>query len=285
MFDAGVESPLGDVLPLHRSLVGEVDVAELEVPETVRLVEECAEAERRFAALRVMAAATLENKAVWRREGFRSLAEWMADKAGIQVGQAGAGLEMAGHLEKLPALAVAFREGRLSEIQAREIAEVASEVPDAEEQLIEAAGKLSLRGFRDECRRIEAAALIDEDQRHCRVHRQRRARAWVRNGAGHFNAVMTPDKLARFVSVLDSHTDGIVADAIKGGWFENRDVHRVDALVDLVRPESTVAAGPDTMLHVVIDYDALMRGHSVTGERCEIRGIGPCGGRRAAIVS
>ena len=77
MSAAGVDSPLGELLPLIRSVVSEVDVAGLEVPEAASLVEECAEAERFFAALRVVAAAPLENAAVWRREGFRSVAAWM----------------------------------------------------------------------------------------------------------------------------------------------------------------------------------------------------------------
>ena len=51
MFDAGVDSPLGELLPLVRSMVGRVDVGELEVPDAVRVVEECAEAERLFATL------------------------------------------------------------------------------------------------------------------------------------------------------------------------------------------------------------------------------------------
>ncbi len=275
MFDAGVESPLGELLPLVRSMVGRVDVGELEVPEAVRVVEECAEAERLFGALRLVVAATLKNKAVWRREGFASLAAWMASKAGTAVGPAIASLEMAGLLERLPALAAAFRDGRLSDIQAREIAEVASEVPEAEEQLVEAAGKLSLKELREECQRVEAAALIDEDERHRRVHKKRRTRAWARKGAGHFSADMTADELARFMAVLDARTNEIVAEAIRGGWFESREAHSVDALIDLIRPESTVTAGPNTMVHVVVDYDALMRGHTVTGEKCEIPGIGP----------
>ncbi len=275
MFDAGVDSPLGELLPLVRSMVGRVDVGELEVPDAVRVVEECAEAERLFAALRLVVAATLENKAVWRRDGFSSLAAWMASKTGTAVGPAIASLEMAGLLEGLPALAVAFREGRLSDIQAREIAEVANEVPEAEEQLVEAAGKLSLKELREECQRVEAAALIDEDDRYRRVHRKRRTRAWVRKGAGHFSADMTPDELARLMAVLDARTNEIVAEAIGGEWFESREAHSVDALIDLIRPESSPAAGPDTMVHVLVDYDALMRGHTVTGEKCEIPGIGP----------
>src|SRR6266542_4329906 len=129
MFDTGVDDRLGALLGLVRSVVGGVDVDELDVPRAARTVEQCAEAERLFAALRVEVAATLGDKAVWRREGFRSVAAWMASKTGTPVGPAIATLEMAGLLKDLPALKTAFRAGRLSEAQAREIAEVASEVP------------------------------------------------------------------------------------------------------------------------------------------------------------
>ena len=199
----------------------------------------------------------------------------MAAKTGTPVGAAIATLEMAKLLQDLPALAAAFRDGRLSEAQAREIAEVASQVPEAEDQLLEAAGKLSLKGLREECQRIEASSCIDEDERHRRVHKQRRTWASVRKGVGRFSATMTPDELARFMAGLNARTDEIVADGILGGWFESREAHSVDALVDMARPESAVPAGHDTMVHVVVDYEALIRGHTVTGETCEIPGVGP----------
>src|SRR4051812_25578516 len=187
---AGVVSPLGELLGLVRSVVGGVDVDRLGVPEAAQLVEECAEAERLLAALRVVVGATLEHSAVWRREGFRSLAAWMAAKTGGAVGPALKTLEMVKLLEDLPALAAAFRDGRLSEEQAREIAEIVCDVPDAQDQLIEAAEKLSLKGLHEECQRVEAAAIIDEDDRYRRVHRQRRVRGWVRKGVGHFSSTM-----------------------------------------------------------------------------------------------
>jgi hypothetical protein len=275
MFDAGVDDPLGELLGLVRSIVGGVDVEELEVPAAVQVVERCAEAERLLAALRVVVAATLENKAVWRREGFRSAAAWMASKTGTPVGPAIATLEMASLLKDLPVLAKAFRDGRLSEGQVREIADVASEVPDAEEQLVEAAGKLTLKGLHEECQRVEAAAIIDEDDRYRRIRKKRCTRAWVRKGVGHFSASMAADELAHFMAGVDARCADIMEDAIRGGWFESREAHSVDALLDLVRPESGVPAGPETMVHVVVDYDALMRGHTLAGEQCEIPGFGP----------
>jgi uncharacterized protein YbjQ (UPF0145 family) len=274
MFDAGVEAPLEELLVSLRRMVGEVDVERLDATSAARIVEQCAEGERLLAALRVLTAATLEDKALWRREGFRSAAAWMASKTGTPVGAAIASLEMVGQLDNLPAIAAAFRAGLLSEAQAREIAETASAVPEAEEQLLEAAGKLSLRSLQEECRRIEAAAIVDEDDRYRRVHRSRHVRSWVdRHGVARMSQRTTPDELGRLMAEVDRRCNEIVDDAIRGGWFEGIEAHRADALVDLARPAR--AFGPDTMVHIVVDYEALMRGHTVTGEQCEIPGIGP----------
>ena len=276
MIDAGVESRLGELVDSIRSVMAEVDVDDLTAHEAARVVEQCAEGERLFAVLRVFAAATLKDKALWRREGFRSAAHWMASKTGTPVGTAIATLEMVGLLGDLPVVAEAFRAGLLSEAQAREIAHAAAEAPETQEQLLEAAGKLSLRGLQEECRRVEAAAAVDEEDRYRKVHRSRCVRSWVdRHGVGHMSARLTPDDLARLMNEVDRRTDEMVVDAIRGSWFEGRDAHRADALVDLARAESAAPAGPDTMIHVMVDHDALMRGHTVAGETCEIPGFGP----------
>ncbi len=276
MFDAGVESPLGELLASVRSVVAGFEVAGLDAYDAAQVVEECAEAERLLGALRILAAATLEDKALWRREGFRSAAHWMASKTGTAVGPAIATLEMAGLLADLPVVAEAFRAGRLSEAQAREIAAVASEVPDAEEQLVEAAGKLTLRGLQEECRRVEAAAAVDEDDRYRQVHRSRKIRAWVdRHNVGRLSATMTPDELARVMTEIDRHCGDIVEGAIRGRWFESWEAHRVDALVEMTQPDGNAPAGPASVVHVVVDYEALVRGHTVANECCEIPGIGP----------
>src|SRR5690348_13400356 len=102
MFDAGVESPLDEVVALIRRAAGEVDVEGLDVTLAARLVEQCAEAERLLGALRVILTATLADRAFWRREGFRSVAAWMAATTGTAVGPAVDALEMAAQLEELP---------------------------------------------------------------------------------------------------------------------------------------------------------------------------------------
>jgi hypothetical protein len=275
MFDAGVD-PLGEVLAAVRSLVAGFEVDGLDAHEAAQVVEQCAEGERLLAALRGLAAGTLEDKALWRREGFRSVAAWMASKTGTAVGPAIATMEMVSLLADLPVVAEAFRAGRLSEAQAREIAAVASEVPGTEEQLVEAAGKLTFRSLQEECRRVEAAAAVDEDDRYRQVHRRRRIRAWVdRHNIGRLSARMTPDELARVMNEIDRRCGSIVEGAIRGRWFESWEAHRVDALVEMALPDGEVPAGPASVVHVVVDYEALMRGHTVAGERCEIPGIGP----------
>lgn len=275
MLDAGVD-PLDEVLAAIRSLVAGFEVDGLDAHKAAQVVEQCAEAERLLAALRSLVAATLEDKALWRREGFRSVAAWMASKTGTAVGPAIATMEMVSLLADLPVVAEAFRAGRLSEAQAREIAAVASEVPGAEEQLVDAAGKLTLRSLQEECRRVEAAAAVDEDDRYRQVHRRRRIRAWVdRHNIGRLSARMTPDELSRVMNEIDRRCGNIVAGAIRGGWFESWEAHRVDALAEMAQPDSDLPAGPATTVHVVVDYEALMRGHTVAGERCEIPGIGP----------
>jgi hypothetical protein len=183
---------------------------------------------------------------------------------------------MAGQLADLPVVADAFRDGRLSAAQAVEIVDVASEAPEVQEQLVEAAGKLSLKGLREECRRVKASVIIDEDDRYRRVHHDRRMRGWVdRHEVGHLSVTMTPDALARAMDVIDGRADEIMEHGIRGGWFESRDAHRVDALLDLLRPGNGAEAGPGHVVHVVVDYEALVRGHTVAGEHCEIPGFGP----------
>jgi hypothetical protein len=276
MFDAGVESPLDELLGSIRLVASGLNVERLDVRAATAVVEQCAEAERILAALRVTAAATLQNSAVWRREGFRSVAAWMAAKTGTAVGPAIDAVEMAEQLADLPQVSDAFRAGRLSAAQAVEIVDVASEAREVQEQLVDAAGKLSLKGLREECRRVKASLIIDEDDRYRRVHRERRIRAWTdRHEVGHLSATMTADALARVMNVIDGRAGDIMVDAVRGGWFESTEAHRVDALLDLLRPAGAEHAGPDHMVHVVVDHEALVRGHTVAGEQCEIPGFGP----------
>ena len=274
MFDNGV-----DVLGRLRSLVGELDVKALDPEAAAELVEFFVEVEHLAAAGRVLPTQAVARGDVWFREGFRSAAAWMADRSGVTTGSAIAAMKMAEELAALPLLAEAFRAGRLSEAQAREIVDVAAEVPEAQEELLEAAGKLPLAGLREQCRRVRATLVEDEAERHRRIHRGRYVRAWVdRDGAMRLSVRCAPDEGAAALAAIDARRDEIILEAWKGRFYENPEAHRADALIDLV---CGAAAGggegsaPRATVHVVVDYEALVRGYPVGGERCEVPGLGP----------
>ncbi|HEY3240852.1 MAG TPA: DUF222 domain-containing protein [Acidimicrobiia bacterium] len=272
-----------DVLGKLRPVVGDLDVEALDPEVAAGLVGLFVEIEQLAAAGRVLATRAVERGDRWRREGFRSAAAWMAAQAGTPVRPAIATMEMARLLDGLPVVAAAFRAGRLSEVQAREIVDAAAEVPDAAQQLVDAAGKLSLTELREECRRVKASVLTDDEERHRRIHKGRYLRSWMdEDGAVRLSARLTADEGARLLAEVDARRDDIIVDALRGRWYENADAHRADALVDLARSARSGAAGdgsgtggPEAMIHVWVDYEALMRGHTLAGERCEIPGLGP----------
>ncbi len=274
MFDSVV-----GVLGRLRPVVGELDVEALDPEAAADLVGLAVEIERLGAALRVLATQAVERGDVWRREGFRSAAAWMAAQAGTPVGPAIATMAMARLLDGLPVVAAAFRAGRLSEVQAREIVDAAAEVPEAQQQLVDAAGKLSLSELREECHRAKASVITSDEERHRRIRKGRYLRSWTdRDGAVRLAARLPADEGARLLAEVDARRDDIVVDALRGRWYENPDAHRADALVDLARTargSGEGAGGPEAMVHVWVDYEALMRGSTVEGERCEIPGLGP----------
>ncbi|MGH9042595.1 MAG: DUF222 domain-containing protein [Acidimicrobiia bacterium] len=274
MFDKDV-----DVLGELRSLAAGLDVATLDPEAAAGLVEFAVAVENTAAAVRVLATRAVARGDQWRREGYRSPAAWMADRSGTPVGPAIATLEMAELLEGLPLVDAAFRAGLLSELQAKEIVGAAAEVPDAQQQLVDAAGKLTLAGLRDECRQVKATVITDEAERHRRIHKGRYVRSWMDpDGAMRLSVRYTPSEGACVLAAVDARRDEIIVEALRGGWYENPEAHRADALVDLARTargDPGGAGAPQAMVHVMVDYEALMRGHPVAGERCEIPGLGP----------
>jgi len=273
MFSAGVV----DVLDVLRPLVAKLGTEPLGGDEAAELVDLGIEVERLGAAIKLIAADRVGSER-WRAAGFRSAAAWMAAKAGTPVGPAIRALETLRLLDDLPATAAAFHSGRLSILQVSEVVDVASEWPHTEQHLLNAAEMLSLNDLREECRRVKAALVTDEDDRYRRLRKGRYLRSWTdRDGAVRLSARLTPDDGARLLTQVDSICDEMVADAKTGGWFESREAHRADALVSLARSSRASDASPDpeATIHVWVDYDAMVRGHTIEGEQCEIPGIGP----------
>jgi hypothetical protein len=273
MFVAGMV----EVVEVLRPLVGKLADEPVGSAEAAELVGLCVEAERLVVAARLMAARKVSSDH-WKARGFRSAAAWMAAEAGIPVGPAIEAMETLGLLDELPATGAAFRDGWLSLAQVKEIADVASEWPATEQQLLDAAAVMSLNEFREECRRVKAGCVTDEDERYGRLRKGRYFRSWTdHDGAIRISGRLTPDEGARLLGEVDARCGAMERDARAGGWYEGHDAHRADALVDLARPSGggERPGAPAAMVHVWVDYDALVRGHTVEGEHCEIPGVGP----------
>ncbi len=218
------------------------------------LFEAFGRGERVCAAAKALLARRVEETKVWREGGHRSAAHWVAAATGETVGSASRTLETARTLAQFPETDTAFRSGALSETQAAEIASAAAADPSAEGALLATAARTSVKGLRDRARQVRAGAEADDQAWARSLHVQRKAHEWTDpDGMYRLEARLAPDAGARFSSAWKTHTDRIFCDA------------------------RLASEGPckPVELGVVVDSAALARGHTESGERCEITGVGP----------
>lgn len=258
----GVREDLG-------TLVAEFDPRLVDARTAAELVDVFGAIERLAAAGRTLAAGRVADTRVWADGGERSAAHWLARTSGSTVGDAVAVLETARRLEGLDATESAFRAGTLSLDQAGAVARAAASNPHAERDLLETAELDGVAGLRAEARRVEAAGHsgADDVESEDRISRTRHARQWVDpDGAWRMSLRGTVAAGARIWAAVESEL----------GSVERRDADAFDAVERLVTRADTVqAAGPRATVHVRVDHAALVRGHTRSGERCEIPGLGP----------
>jgi len=239
----------------------------------VRAVELFARVKHLGAAGAALAATRVDETHAYRERGARSAGHWLAAATGDTVASAFRALETADALAGLPATAQAFRAGRISEAQAHEITGAARKDPSAEAELVGAArGSTSMKGLKDRCRRVRAAAEVDDAAWAKRLHDGRSLRQWIDGDSAVCGAWrMSPDKGAEVKAALDAETDLIFREARAGGVRESREAYASDAL------HALVTRGPRraTSASLVCDEAPVQRGHALRGERCEIPGIGP----------
>ena len=259
---------LGELEQISR----ELNPRALDGRRAAELFDDAARAERLCGAIKSRLARRVEETRVWRKSGHRSAAHWVAEATGETVGAASRTLETARALEQLPETDAAFRAGKLSDVQAAEIASTAVADPLAEAELLEAAGSTSVKGLRDRCREVRAGAEGDDQAWARRLHVNRRAHEWTDpDGAYRIEARLAPDAGARFSSAWRAHTDRVFCEARRAGRREPRTAYAADALVALA------SEGPckPVEVRVTVDSAALARGHTAAGERCEIEQVGP----------
>jgi hypothetical protein len=162
-----------------RGLVATLDPSALDGTQAKELVEQSVELERLVGAVRTLAAGRVAQTGAWANDGpFRDAGAWMAWVAGTTVGRAKATIETAERLATLPETQAAFRAGSLSEAQVDVISVAATADPRAEKMLLASAATEGVRGLRNACARVEAAASTDQAERYetARVKRHLRHR-------------------------------------------------------------------------------------------------------------
>jgi hypothetical protein len=270
---------LSSALATVESVLAELEPELFEGLDAARLVELFAKLERLGAAGKALAARRVAESNVWRVEGDRSAAAWLARKTGTSPGAAAGTLEMAERVEFLPGTNEALRAGRLSDAQARHIADAASSDPTAEQDLLATAEVEDLRGLKNRCERTKAAAS-DDMARYRQIHRDRSLRTWTDpGGTAHLHAAGTPDAIARITMALEPYEGAVLDAARKAGRREPFEAYRFDALVALAQAratgETTKGGGSRFTGIVLVDHAALQRGKTEPGETCELLGVGP----------
>ncbi|HXX89762.1 MAG TPA: hypothetical protein VEI83_06030 [Acidimicrobiales bacterium] len=270
-----------------RQLVGELDPQRITSGDADRLLDAFVALERAAVAGKLLCAAKAAESHAWRQEGHRDAASWLAETMGTGVGSALSTLATARRLQELPVLSDALRRGELSQAQAEVIAGSASTAPQAEEVLVELAGRRNLQGLRTEARRLEATAGLDEEERYDRVRRSRYLRHWREaDGGFRFSCRTTEDSGFRILEAVNAGVDAVWEEALaQHRDHDPMEAYRMDALERLVArgdrctwhhrtPEDVPSRRPSTV-HLRVDAAALRRGELRSGEICEVPGVGP----------
>lgn len=259
-------------------------VAGFEAAQLVTLFER---GERLCAAGKTLMAARAVECRQWAGTGARSPQEWLSQLAGVPLGAAQRTLDTAEQVATQPELADAVRSGELSSAQAAEISSAVAENPEATRRLLQDAKAHGFKGLKKACRAAKLAAARSPEDDETIARRQRDARycrTWTEpDGMGRVDARLDPISFTRFKSLLHPFEEETFSAARKAGVREPTDRYRADALVAMAE-----AAGemPDnrsarcktrvpSKVIVVVDRNALLRGYTLDGERCEIEGFGP----------
>jgi hypothetical protein len=201
----------------------------------------------------------------------------LAATTGTSVGAARATLDTTSRLASLPSTEAALRAGTLSVTQVDAIADAASVDPGAELDLLERSEHEGVRGLRNECARVKAAACVDENERYEKVRAARSLRSWTdTGGAGRIDIRGPVDETAKVLAAIAPFEEEMFKAARAEGRHERHDALAFDAIVALAEaPIGGEAKSPGVTGVVRVDHSALVRGWTEPGEVCEIVGQGP----------
>ncbi len=221
--------------------------------------------------------AEFDRRKGWAEWGVKSCAHWLNWKCGIGLGAAREKVRVAHALGKLPRIAAAMAEGRISYCKAREITRVASEANESYLLNIALCGTAShveqtVRGYR---RALDAEELSRE------AIQQRDQSLWFHtepDGSLVIRGRVPAEIGALFKRALEMAEDSLpIPKDVPAGTFSDADdlrrsrKRRVEALATLA--ESFLASGPQELpggdrQQIVVHVDAETLQHGCAG-RCE----------------
>jgi hypothetical protein len=287
-----------------KKLVGAFEPSLYPGEDAAELVAVFAEIERFGHAGKLLCARRVKETDLHKQEGHKTAESWLANTTGEPVGQAIADLQNMERIENNPTVKDAFQSGKLSEAQANEIAAATQDSPGDAVDLVGLAEFGSFSDLRNECRKKRAATNSQEEEatRYNRIHQGRYLKLWTdQEGAGHLEAKMTPDAFGIVKSSLEQISKDIFEEARKEGRRESQRAYLLDALVKMAGGVGASGAGASDsgssdsgssdsgsesstggdsknprrrpLIRLRVDLPALLRGHRVGDEVCEIPGI------------
>jgi hypothetical protein len=276
-----MKAEVGRLVAETALVVGRLEPRDLPASGVPALLDGFIELERRAAAGRLLLAARAAESNKWKRQGFRSAAEWFAAQSGTSTGCAREDLATSERLEGLEGTSGAVREGRLSPEQAAAISDAAAVNPAAEAGLLDLAETESLKGLKDQA--AEAKAEVEDlEERDKRIRKNRRCRTWVgRDGAWNLTATGPIAEGSGFEVAWERLIEERFTDARLAGTRESRENYAFDALMNMANQQAgakTEGKARENLRHLAlirVDLDALTTGDVGDDGLCEIAGLGP----------
>jgi hypothetical protein len=164
-----------------RNLLVEFEPQDVSGETAAQVVGAAEELQRSAAALKLTAAARVEETGHHERQGHRTAGTWLAEVTGEPVGRAIAGLETVKAVQRHPVVEGALRAGELSVDRAKQIAAAADVFPEYAAGLVEASSGEGFETFKKTCEAVRFASRSTEDEvaRHERMRRSRSCRIWT----------------------------------------------------------------------------------------------------------
>jgi hypothetical protein len=264
----------------QREFLARLDPDTLTGQDASNLLEFFSKLERLGTAGSMVVAPVVADRMVWRQEGHKSAASYLAEKTGSTEGQAIGVLETAKQLGELPETAVCLRRGDFSAAQVKEVAAAATVHPGAEAELLEVAARTGLKGLRTQCQKVKALASWETSEvaRYNAIRTSRFFRHWIEaDGAVRVEARLTPGDGARLLEAVKAKAAVFFEEGRRAGLYESMGAYAADGLVSLA-DDAVVGTGTGVGRPTVIvrvDLAALKRGETEGQEVCQIAGVGP----------